>query len=147
LPNHPAEIDPVIVMALLSKDFAPRPLIIEHFYRLKGFRFFIDLVGAMPLPTMEEKANKWRAKRVERTLREVRTEFVGLAMHLRRHNEIIARIERNVEETMVQIDESERHLRWKLKLRQWRRRIGCAGVFVCVALGCLFYLSLWARIY
>ena len=64
LPNHPAEIDPVIIETLLFKQFKPRPLVVEHFYQLKGFRFFMDLVGALPLPTMDEKANKWRAKRV-----------------------------------------------------------------------------------
>lgn len=66
LPNHPAEIDPVILEMVLFSRFKIRPLVIEHFYRLKGFRFFMDLVGALPLPTMDEKANKWRGKRVKK---------------------------------------------------------------------------------
>lgn len=66
LPNHPAEIDPVILEMILWHRFRPRPLVVEHFYSLKGFRFFMDLVGAMPLPSMDTAVNKWRAKKVER---------------------------------------------------------------------------------
>jgi long-chain-fatty-acid--[acyl-carrier-protein] ligase len=68
LPNHPAEIDPVILEMVLLRRFRPKPLVVEHFYHLRGFRFFMDLVGAMPLPTMEIMANKWRGKRVEKLL-------------------------------------------------------------------------------
>src|SRR5689334_3654609 len=66
LPNHPAEIDPVLMEVVLWKRFAPRPLIIEHFYRLKGFRFFLDLAKVLPIPTMDAAANRWRAKKVEK---------------------------------------------------------------------------------
>ncbi len=66
LPNHPAEMDPIILELLLWKKFRPRPLIVEHFYYLKGFRFFLDIVRAMPLPMMDEMANRWRAKKVKR---------------------------------------------------------------------------------
>ncbi len=73
LPNHPAEVDPVILEAILWKRFRPRPLVIEHFYFLKGFRFFMDLVGAMPLPSMDGLANKWRGKKVEKQFDQVAT--------------------------------------------------------------------------
>ena len=36
LPNHPAEIDPIIIDALLAPEFHPRPLVTAHFYYLKG---------------------------------------------------------------------------------------------------------------
>lgn len=65
LPNHPAEIDPVILESVLWSKFRPRPLVVEHFYNLKGFRFFLKLVKAMPLPTMDVMANRWRAKKVK----------------------------------------------------------------------------------
>ncbi|HEY2810331.1 MAG TPA: AMP-binding protein [Rhabdochlamydiaceae bacterium] len=66
LPNHPAEIDPVILEAALWPRFRPRPLIVEHFYRLKGFKFFLDLAKVLPIPSMDAAANKWRAKKVEK---------------------------------------------------------------------------------
>lgn len=75
LPNHPAEIDPVIMELVLWKKFRPRPLIVEHFYHLKGFKFFMDLVKAMPLPTMDAMANKWRGKKVEKQFNSVVSEL------------------------------------------------------------------------
>lgn len=65
LPNHPAEIDPVILEMILWKKFRPRPLVIESFYHLKGVRFFMKLVKAMPLSAMDVSTNKWRVKKVE----------------------------------------------------------------------------------
>ena len=66
LPNHPAEIDPILLEMVLWKKFRPRPLVVEHFYYLKGFQFFMDLVKAMPLPTMDVMANKWRGKKLQK---------------------------------------------------------------------------------
>jgi long-chain-fatty-acid--[acyl-carrier-protein] ligase len=71
LPNHPAEIDPVILEMILWHRFRPKPLVVEHFYHLKGVRFFMDLVKAMPLPTMSTMANKWRGKKVEKQFKQV----------------------------------------------------------------------------
>jgi acyl-CoA synthetase (AMP-forming)/AMP-acid ligase II/1-acyl-sn-glycerol-3-phosphate acyltransferase/acyl carrier protein len=66
LPNHPAEIDPAILQMLLLGRLHVRPLVVEHFYRLKGVRWLMDLIDALPLPSMDERANKWRGKRVEK---------------------------------------------------------------------------------
>lgn len=63
-PNHPAEIDPVILQMLLLEHWYVRPLVVEHFYKLKGFRWLMDLIDALPLPSMDEQPNKWRGKRV-----------------------------------------------------------------------------------
>lgn len=71
LPNHPAEIDPVIVESLLWPLFRPRPLVVEHFYYLKGFRWFMHLVKAIPLPTMDALASKWRGKKVDQCMQEI----------------------------------------------------------------------------
>ncbi len=71
LPNHPAEIDPLILEMLLWDKFQPRPLVVEHFYHLKGFKLFIDYVRAMPLPTMDTIASKWRGKKVEKQFNKV----------------------------------------------------------------------------
>ncbi len=75
LPNHPAEIDPIILEMALWRKFRPKPLVVEHFYHLKGFRFFMDLVKAMPLPTMDVMANKWRGKKVEKQFTQVVNEL------------------------------------------------------------------------
>ena len=62
LPNHPAEIDPILLMCLLGPKFFPRSVVVEHFYHLKGFKWILDLVRVIPVPSMDEKANQWRGK-------------------------------------------------------------------------------------
>ncbi|MEN9343821.1 MAG: hypothetical protein RLZZ453_608 [Chlamydiota bacterium] len=66
LPNHPAELDPVFLATLLYPLFSIRPVVVEHFYYLKGFRVFMDLIGALVLPQMDAKANRFRAERVQK---------------------------------------------------------------------------------
>jgi long-chain-fatty-acid--[acyl-carrier-protein] ligase len=73
LPNHPAELDPVMLMILLWKPFHPHPLVVEHFYYLKGIEFFMDLVGALPLPLLDGSSNKWKAKQIDNVLNEIQT--------------------------------------------------------------------------
>ncbi len=58
-------MDPIIMIVLLWRQFKPRPLAIEHFYYQKGLRFFMELVGALPLPTMDV-GNQWKVRRVEK---------------------------------------------------------------------------------
>ncbi len=67
LPNHPAEIDPIIVMSILGPHFFPRSIIVEHFYQLKGFKKILDYGRVVPVPSMEEKANKWKKKELSKT--------------------------------------------------------------------------------
>ena len=77
LPNHPAEIDPVILEMVLWKRFRPRPLVVQRFYDLKGFRFFMRVVKAMPLPEMDLFANRWRAKKVKKQFDQLASELRG----------------------------------------------------------------------
>ncbi len=72
LPNHPAEIDPVILMAFLMKSFRPRPLVVEHFYYQSGMNTFMRLVRAFPIPHVETVANKWKVKQVEKAFSTIR---------------------------------------------------------------------------
>jgi len=66
LPNHPAEMDPVILISILWGKFRPRPLMVEHFFYKKGLRFFIDLlIKPLPLPTMDV-GNEWKKRQVEK---------------------------------------------------------------------------------
>lgn len=72
LPNHPAEIDPVMLMSILWKDFHPHALVVEHFYYLKNFHFFMRAAGSLPLPTMDATPNSWKAKQMEKTLHKIK---------------------------------------------------------------------------
>lgn len=64
-PNHPAEIDPLILMAVLLPKYRPRPLVVEHFYYQKGIRFFVELVRALPLPSTDV-GNQWKVRQIEK---------------------------------------------------------------------------------
>ncbi|HSW86044.1 MAG TPA: AMP-binding protein [Rhabdochlamydiaceae bacterium] len=71
LPNHPAELDPVMLMTILWKKFRPRPLVVDHFYFMKGLGFFMKIVNALPLPNMVASNNKWKLKEIEELLNNI----------------------------------------------------------------------------
>lgn len=70
LPNHPAEIDPILLVVLLWPKYRPRPPAIEQFYYQKGLRFFMDLVSALPLPNMN-MVNQWKLRQIEKLKKKV----------------------------------------------------------------------------
>lgn len=54
LPNHPALIDPVIVMTILHRDFAPHALADREQAETPGFRWLLRRVGVRPIASMAE---------------------------------------------------------------------------------------------
>jgi long-chain-fatty-acid--[acyl-carrier-protein] ligase len=64
LPNHPAEIDPVIIMSILGKKFAPRPLVVDRYYFQLGIHLFMKFVRALPMPSTDGAVTPWRAKKI-----------------------------------------------------------------------------------
>lgn len=75
LPNHPAEVDPIMLMYFLGEKFKPRPLVVEHFYYLKGVEWFLDLVGAIPIPNINGTTNQWLVKQVEKTRKQIQEDL------------------------------------------------------------------------
>ncbi|MDN3508109.1 MAG: AMP-binding protein, partial [Simkaniaceae bacterium] len=71
LPNHPAEIDPILFFMLTHKKFGPRPLVAEHFYYLPGVSRFMKAVRALPIPHVESLGNKWKLQKIDRALDQV----------------------------------------------------------------------------
>lgn len=65
-PNHPAEIDPVILSAFLYPRFALRPLVVEKFFASKWVRFFLKSVKAVPLTEMETGLNQWKTYEIQK---------------------------------------------------------------------------------
>lgn len=63
LPNHPAEVDPILMESWLWRRFKPHPLVVEKFYYYPGARFFMDTIGAIPIPDFEVSVNLWKIKR------------------------------------------------------------------------------------
>ncbi|MBL7224065.1 MAG: AMP-binding protein [Candidatus Brocadiae bacterium] len=52
LPNHPALIDPIVVVTTLHKHFAPRPLADQDQVDRPGVRWAARRVGARPIPSV-----------------------------------------------------------------------------------------------
>lgn len=71
LPNHPAEIDSVILMSRLWPHFKPKPLVVEHFFYQKNLSPFMKLVDAIPIPNFENSANSWKIKKGEIAVNQV----------------------------------------------------------------------------
>lgn len=71
LPNHPAEIDSVILMSRIWPCFKPKPLVVEHFFYQKNLNFFMKLVNAIPIPNFENSANSWKIKKGEMAVNQV----------------------------------------------------------------------------
>ncbi|NBO24253.1 MAG: hypothetical protein EBU93_03335, partial [Chlamydiae bacterium] len=65
LPNHPAEVDPIILYTELNKGFNPHPLVVEKFYYLPGASFFMNLVKAIPIPDFDTSVTEWKKRRGE----------------------------------------------------------------------------------
>ncbi|MCK4934579.1 MAG: 1-acyl-sn-glycerol-3-phosphate acyltransferase, partial [Simkaniaceae bacterium] len=72
LPNHPAEIDPLIIESLIMGRFRPRPLIVEHFYYLTGARLIFNLVRGIPIPNFATTANAWKIKKAKQIFKQIK---------------------------------------------------------------------------
>ncbi len=66
LPNHPAEVDPILLTLVLWGRYQAHPLVVEQFYHLKGAHFLQTLVGAIPIPDLGGVVNRWKQKKVEK---------------------------------------------------------------------------------
>ncbi|NNM43948.1 MAG: AMP-binding protein [Chlamydiae bacterium] len=71
LPNHPAQIDPVILGTLLWKKFRVTPIMLDSYYYLPGVHLLMKLCGAIPLPVTAEFMNKWKKKRVNQVYQQI----------------------------------------------------------------------------
>lgn len=71
LPNHPAEIDPVMLTSFLWPYYRLRPLVIDYFFYPKLFRFFMNRVRALPVPMVDAARNQWRQKQIRKLFTQV----------------------------------------------------------------------------
>lgn len=64
LPNHPAEIDPILLMTILGPVFFPKGVVVEHFYYEKGLKKILDFCQMTPIPCLEETTSAWKKKQL-----------------------------------------------------------------------------------
>lgn len=77
LPNHPAEIDPIILTVILGPYFFPRNVVVEHFYYLKWFKKILDFSRVVPIPSLEEDVGVWKKKQLSQALIKIQKEIEG----------------------------------------------------------------------
>ncbi|NMC62844.1 MAG: 1-acyl-sn-glycerol-3-phosphate acyltransferase, partial [SAR324 cluster bacterium] len=68
LPNHPAEIDPVILTVAAWRYIKLRPLVLEKYYFLKWVHAAMKLIQAIPVPDMDTEPGPNKRRRVFRAM-------------------------------------------------------------------------------
>ena len=62
LPNHPAEMDPIILGARLWKSHRPRPVVLETFYHMPFANRIMKIMRAFPMPDMTTGTGVYKKK-------------------------------------------------------------------------------------
>lgn len=71
IPNHPAEIDPIILSTYLWDLLKPQPVVLETMYELPFLNPLMRWVRAIPMPDMEFDSGPYKRRRIERALDDV----------------------------------------------------------------------------
>ncbi len=71
LPNHPSEVDPLIILMLLWVDFDLIPLVAESFYHNPFTKFFMRLVKARPVAEFDKAVSDFKIKSAEKLFKDI----------------------------------------------------------------------------
>lgn len=71
LPNHPSELDPVILLSLLSKKYRPHPIVVETVYEMPLINSLMKLVGSLPIPDFDLGGNDYTRLLAKRALLDI----------------------------------------------------------------------------
>ncbi|MFC2049511.1 AMP-binding protein [Chlamydiota bacterium] len=67
LANHPAEIDPLILLVTLWVPFRPHPVAIDYLFRKPFLRNLLEFVGALAVPNFDGSSNSYKRRQIEKT--------------------------------------------------------------------------------
>ena len=70
LPNHPSQLDPVIVSTAIWKKYKPRALMVEYMYYTPGVNWLAKMVRALPVPNFDLSMNSYKRKRNDKVFSE-----------------------------------------------------------------------------
>jgi acyl carrier protein len=65
LANHPAEIDPLILLSHLWFPFKPHPVAIDYLFRMPIVGFLLKLTDALPIPNFDTGNNSYKRKKMD----------------------------------------------------------------------------------
>ncbi len=68
LPNHPAEMDPIILGSRLWKSHRLRPVVLETFYHMPLASRIMKIMRAFPMPDMTTGTGVYKKRRIDETL-------------------------------------------------------------------------------
>lgn len=71
LPNHPAEVDPVILGSILWPRFKPRPMIVDWIMKLPIVAVIMKLMRAVSIPNFEDKSSPDKRLQAEESFNQV----------------------------------------------------------------------------
>lgn len=71
LPNHPAEVDPILVGAVLWTKYQPRPMIVEWIIQLPVVSIVMKLMKAVPIPNFDDKSSQQKRLEAEKAFQSV----------------------------------------------------------------------------
>lgn len=71
LPNHPAEIDPVLLTTELYRTHAVRPVVTSSFYHMKGIQWIMKAVRSFSMPDLEKGSDRYKQYKVKECLETV----------------------------------------------------------------------------
>ena len=67
LANHPAEIDPCILLRIFWPKFRLRPVAIDYLFRKPFIRYLLDFIGALPIPNFDNSSNSFKMRQIDKT--------------------------------------------------------------------------------
>ncbi len=71
LPNHPAEVDPLILTSFLWNKCPLRPVVTESFFYKAGINQLFKLIRAFPMPDMDTGSGFYKKLRIEKILNNI----------------------------------------------------------------------------
>ena len=69
LPNHPGELDPVIVFSHLWSPMQPRGMAVEDFYYMPVLHYLMQMLRVIPMPNMYGGIGSYKKFRVRKALK------------------------------------------------------------------------------
>ena len=69
LPNHPGELDPVIVFSHLWNPMQPRGMAVEDFYYMPVLHYLMQMLRVIPMPNMYGGIGSYKKYRVRKALK------------------------------------------------------------------------------
>lgn len=72
LANHPAEIDPLILIAYLWPSFAPRPVAVDYLFKQRIVGYLLRKAGALAVPNFDASSNSYKRKLMDKTYQRMR---------------------------------------------------------------------------